>query len=234
MSKTGILIVEDDVLVAEGLQDILNGNGYNVMRCEDTKTALETIKNQTVELVLLDVNLGSESGFELCRQIRKFSELPILFLTAYNSEMDVVRGFKAGGDDYVTKPFRMQELLVRVEALLRRRKGMQSALLVSGELSYSLEKHQIQKEDRILELTPIELQIVHILLKNWPNTVSRENILYEVWDKDACFVEENTLNVNMSRLRDKLGEFEEGKYIETVRGVGYRWAVHVQKKTCYE
>lgn len=229
MEECHILIVEDDEPVAQGLTDILNGSGYQTEWCMESRKVLEVLKKQRLELIILDVNLGEENGYDLCKKIREISDIPVLFLTAYQSEMDVVRGFKVGGDDYITKPFRMQELLVRVQALLRRGKRFDGLRIVSGELTYDMGKHQVYRNQTALALTPIELQLVQILLMGWPYTLSREKILYEVWDKDASYVDENTLSVNISRLRDKLGDFQGDAYIETVRGIGYRWAVHVQR-----
>lgn len=229
MGEPRILIVEDDEAVAQGLADILNGSGYQTEWCEKSQKVLEILKKQQMDLILLDVNLGEENGYDLCKKIREISDLPVLFLTAYQSEMDVVRGFKVGGDDYVTKPFRMQELLVRVQALLRRAKRSAGLKIISGELIYDMGKHQVYRGQALLGLTPIELQLLQSLLLGWPHTLSRERIFSEVWDKDGSYVDENTLSVNISRLRDKLGTFHGDVYIETVRGIGYRSAVHVQR-----
>lgn len=229
MEEWSILIVEDDEPVARGLTDILSGSGYQTEWCAQPEKVLEILKKQRLELIILDVNLGEENGYDLCKKIREISDIPVLFLTAYKSEMDVVRGFKVGGDDYIAKPFRMQELIVRVQALLRRGKQFDGLWLVSGELTYDIGKHQVYRNQSALDLTPIELQLVQNLLMGWPYTLSRDRLFYEVWDKDASFVDENTLRVNISRLRDKLGTFQGDDYIETVRGIGYRWAIHVQK-----
>ena len=229
MDKPCILIVEDDEAVAQGLADILIGNGYQAEWCEKPKKAFEALKKQQLDLIILDVNLGEENGYGICRKIREISDIPVLFLTAYQSEMDVVRGFTAGGDDYITKPFRLQELLVRVQALLRRGKRSCGLRVTSGELSYDMGRHQVYKDQSPLPLTPIELQLAQSLLLGWPHTLSRERIFSDFWDKDGAFVDENTLSVNISRLREKLGTYQGTAYIETVRGIGYRWAVHVQK-----
>lgn len=229
MEGQHILIVEDDESVAQGLTDILNGSGYQTEWCEKPRKVLEILKKQQLDLILLDVNLGEEDGYGLCKKIREISDIPVIFLTAYQSEMDIVRGFTVGGDDYITKPFRMQELLLRVQALLRRGKRLGEFRIVSGQLVYDMERHQVYKNQAPLNLTPIELQLMQSLLLGWPHTLSRERIFSEVWDKDASYVDENTLNVNISRLREKLGPFQGDAYIETVRGIGYRWAVHVQR-----
>lgn len=119
---------------------------------------------------------GEENGYDLCKKIREISDIPVLFLTAYKSEMDVVRGFKVGGDDYIAKPFRMQELIVRVQALLRRGKQFDGLRLVSGELTYDIGKHQVYRNQSALDLTPIELQLVQNLLMGWPYTLSRDRL----------------------------------------------------------
>ena len=229
MDELRILIVEDDEPVAQGLADILGGSGYQTEWCEKSQKVLELLKKQQLDLIILDVNLGEENGYDICKKIREISDIPVLFLTAYQSEMDVVRGFTVGGDDYISKPFRLQELLVRVQALLRRGKRPNRLRIASGELSYDMCKHQVCRNQAPLALTPIELQLVQSLLLGWPHTLTRERIFSEVWDKDGSYVDENTLSVNISRVREKLGTFQGQAYIETVRGIGYRWAVHVQK-----
>lgn len=185
MEESNILIVEDDEPVALGLTDILNGTGYRTQWCEEPRKVLELLKKQRLDLIILDVNLGEENGYDLCKKIREISDIPILFLTAYKSEMDVVRGFTVGGDDYITKPFRMQELIVRVQALLRRGKRSGGSRITSGELTYDMAKHQIYRNQDALNLTPIELQLAQSLLLGWPYTLTREKMFSEVWDKDA-------------------------------------------------
>lgn len=225
----GILIVEDDMLVAEGLYDILSSYGYQAFYTNTEEETLKILNIQNINLVLLDINLGQESGYDICKSIRKIYDVPILFLTAYTGEMELVRGFGAGGDDYLTKPFRMQELLLRAQALIRRGQARRDNKIVSGDLTYDVNLHQMQKKRDILELTPIEQKLVCLLMQNYPQTMPRERLLYDIWDQSATYVEENTLNVNISRLREKLGTFEDVPYIVTVRGIGYRWNVLVRR-----
>ena len=123
-----ILVTEDDKNVADGLREILESDGYTVSCADCASAAMQTMRDGGVDLVILDVRLGQDDGYELCRRIREFSNVPILFLTACSSEIELVRGFRAGGDDYVAKPFRMHELLVRIEALLRRTSKKSSCL----------------------------------------------------------------------------------------------------------
>ncbi len=224
-----ILIVEDDGSVAEGLSDILTGYEYAVSLAGTARDALALLQREVFDLILLDVVLGPDSGFALCRQIRERTQAPVLFLTACSSEMELVRGFQMGGDDYVTKPFRMQELLVRIQALLRRAKRQERPSLRSGGLLYEPEQRRLSRAGTALELTATEWRLACALLERWPQAVSREALLYEVWDKNADFVEANTLSVNISRLREKLGGWDGTPYVETVRGVGYRWSVPVSR-----
>lgn len=222
------MIVEDDYYITDGLKDILCGYGYTVFCAKNRKEATEILENNGIHLVILDVHLGKDNGYDLCREIREQSEIPVLFLTGCGSEMELIRGFQVGGDDYVTKPFRIQELLVRIQAILRRTAKRTAANRVSGELIYRPDLHQVFKNKKLLELTVVEMKLLVVLMQNWPNAMTRQSLLYQVWDKEEAFVEENTLNVNISRLREKLGTYEGNLYIETVRGIGYRWAVPVK------
>lgn len=223
--QTHILVVEDDKNVADGLRDIFTAQQYRVSVAGTGREALAVLQTQGVDLAVLDIALGADNGYDLCLQIRRFSDLPILFLTACSSEMELIRGFQCGGDDYLTKPFRMQELLVRVQALLRRGSRGTPEVLRVGALLVAPEKRLLKKDELVLNLSGVEWKILTALLAQYPQTLAREELLYRVWDRDAAFVEANTLNVNISRLREKLGCWQGQAYIETVRGVGYRWAV---------
>lgn len=227
--KFHILITEDDDNVANGLSDILNSYGYEVSLAQNSVDTIDVLNRENIALVILDVCLGENSGYDLCKKIRAFSDVPILFLTGCSSELELIRGFQVGGDDYVTKPFRIQELLVRMQAILRRSSQDKREYYQSGDLCYNHFTHQMKKGKEILSLTSVELKIAVLLLENWPNTIHRKDLFYHVWDNDFQFVEENTLNVNVSRLRDKLGNFQETPYITTIRGVGYRWEVPVKR-----
>ena len=229
MSKN-ILVVEDDKQVREGVRDILEANEYTVFEAYNEKTALHHLSTVPIQTIILDIQLGEENGFDLCRKIRAKSNVPILFLTALTGEMELVRGFSIGGDDYLTKPFRITELLARANILVSRYDAVQSRpLWNSGDLSFDTNLFQVLKNGALLELTPLEIKLVYALMSVWPSGKSRDQLLYEVWDRQYNFVEENTLNVNISRLREKLGKTEKGDYITTVRGVGYRWNQEVRK-----
>ena len=228
------MVVEDDKNVAEGLRDIFSAQSYTVDLAENNADALKLTESGEIDLAVLDVSLGTDSGYELCSRIRRFSDMPILFLTAASSEMELIRGFQVGGDDYLVKPFRMQELLMRVQALLRRTARREGSVVRTGELVLDMEMRLLKKDGEAVNLSGVEWKIVSALIAHHPHALSREELLYLVWDKDASFVEANTLNVNVSRLRDKLGSYGEQSYIETVRGIGYRWAVQVDKSSFCE
>ena len=135
-----LLIVEDDISVAEGLSDILTGYQYQVFHTERTADTMDFLEHQKTDLIILDVHLDGENGYELCKKIRELWDIPILYLTGCSSEMELVRGFQSGGDDYMTKPFRMQELIVRIQALLRRFSMQKNHLRKSGNLIYDRER----------------------------------------------------------------------------------------------
>ena len=226
--RKNILIIEDDDSVAEGLADILAGYGYNELKSSNASDSIQKLSDNRIDLIVLDVHLGDENGYELCKKIRMDSDIPVIFLTACNSEMELIRGFQSGGDDYVTKPFRMQELLVRIQALLRRTAKSGHEKKITGELEFDINRCHIFKNKKSVELSTTEWRIAAVLIEHYPAAVSREELLYQVWDKDAMYVEENTLNVNISRVREKLGRYDGQQYIETVRGIGYRWSVDVK------
>lgn len=227
--KKQICIIEDDENVSESLQEVLYDNHYNVILTQNTAETLTALQYHSIDLLLLDVHLKEESGYELCKKIRKFSDIPVLFLTGCNTETELLEGFQSGGDDYLTKPFHVKELLARIEALLRRTSSKNNSYIKSGQLTFDCDRQIMLLNHEFLDLTSTEKKLVWLLIENYPRTLPREELLYQVWDKRNFFVESNTLTVNMCRLRDKLGSFEETPYIETIRGIGYRWAIPVRR-----
>lgn len=211
-----ILLVEDDVFLREGLCEMLSGQGYNVTVAETFAKANELI-NGHYDLMIFDIMLPDGNGLDLCRKVRSMgSTVPILFLTACDDEIQIVCGLDAGADDYVTKPFRLLELLSRVRALLRR---SASAVYSSGNVSIDLKTMTAYKDGVALSLTPTEFMILSTLVQNSGVIVTRAILLEKIWDCDGNFVDDNTLSVHVSRLREKLG----ANQISTVRGIGYRW-----------
>ena len=210
--QTTILLVEDDAVLRGGLAELFTREGYRVIEAASVREAKEKL-NSEVQAVLLDVGLPDGDGVTLCRAWREAGEQrPILFLTAKDEELDVVRALDSGGNDYVTKPFRMQELLSRVRVLLRSTKPQ---TVQRDSFSVDESKMQIVKDGAPLPLTLTEYKIVKMLMER------RGVVLLEVlWDDGSKFIDDNTLSVHMSRLREKIG----GERIKTIRGVGYQWS----------
>lgn len=228
MSKN-ILIIEDDETLAEALSDFLRESGYETSYASTLSQTLNVLRTSDINLIILDVHLESEDGYTLCREIRTTYDIPVLFLTGCSSETEIIQGFSAGGDDYVTKPFRIRELLARIQALLKRSRASDNFLQKSGDIIYDKRSRQFSQDHIPLDLTLTEQRLACCLMEQALSTVTREHLFYQVWDKYNAYVDSNTLNVNISRLREKLGEWQGTPYIQTVRGIGYRWAVPLKK-----
>lgn len=215
--STKILVVEDDLFLRDGLCEMLKKDGYDVTVAEDCSSAKSLFSESKPDLLILDVMLPDGNGFDLCAYFRSLSsEIPILFLTACDDEVQIVRGLDTGADDYVTKPFKLLELLSRIRALLRR---VKSTVYFSEEISIDMSNMTVKKQGETLFLTPIEFQILSTLVRNSGVIVTRALLLENIWDCDSSFVDDNTLSVHISRLREKIG----AEHIATVRGIGYRW-----------
>lgn len=213
-----ILLVEDDVYLREGLCELLAKESYEVMCVCNYAEGKQIFSENDFDLVILDIMLPDGNGLDLCCFIRQSgSDVPILFLTACDEEFQIVRGLDAGADDYVTKPFRLLELLSRIRALLRRKTT--STFYESGDIRLDIKNMTVKKGKDPLLLTPTEFQIISVLIQNSGVIVTRNSLLQRVWDSDGNFIDDNTLSVHISRLRDKIGR----NCISTVRGAGYRW-----------
>lgn len=211
-----ILLVEDDTALRGALEELLDREGYEVIKASNIRTAQDAM-NSDIDLAMLDVGLPDGDGVSLCRQWRSVGvETPILFLTAKDEELDVVRGLDAGGNDYVTKPFRMQELLSRIRALLRR--SQKETMMSRSGITLDKAKLQASKDGEVLLLTVTEYKILAKLISE-RSIITRAALLDALWDVDSRFVDDNTLSVHISRLREKVGS----NHIKTIRGVGYQW-----------
>lgn len=211
-----ILLVEDDAALRGALEELLCREGYDVIKASNVSSARSAI-NSEVDLIMLDVGLPDGDGVSLCRQWRDEGvQTPILFLTAKDEELDVVRGLDAGGNDYVTKPFRMQELLSRIRALLRR--SQKETTINRSGITLDIAKLQASKDGEVLLLTVTEYKILAKLISE-RSIITRAALLDALWDVDSRFVDDNTLSVHISRLREKVGS----NHIKTIRGVGYQW-----------
>ena len=218
--------MEDDIGLVEGLKYALGKSGYEIEAVGSIREAEEYLKN-SYDLLLLDVELPDGTGFEVCESVRKSgSRVPILFLTAADDEMSIIRGLDGGGDDYVTKPFKLGELCSRIHALLRRAGTAKedTGLLRSGNITIDYSKSRVLRGDEVLELTGAEYRLLCLLVRNEGIVVTRNMILEELWDSNGSFVDDNTLSVYMRRLREKIEEDpSRPEYLVTVRGFGYRW-----------
>ena len=213
-----ILIVEDEKNIARFLELELKHEQFHVTVAADGRTGLALALHTTFDCVLLDVMLPELNGIEVCRRIRKVSDVPILLLTARDAVMDRVAGLDAGADDYIVKPFAIEELLARIRSVLRRTKHIQSDVLCVRELQIDVSGYEVVWKGQKLELTRTEFDLLKLLVENVNRVCSRELILETVWGYDTN-VETNVVDVYIRHLRAKL--VDEVPYIETVRGVGY-------------
>lgn len=229
MEMLKILLLEDDPAIRSSLRKLL-GQEYEITEADTCAKAGELFEREHPDLCILDVNLGDGNGYEVCRQFRMFSVVPVLFVTVFGDEESVIRGLAAGGDDYISKPFSAGQLLARVHALLRRSTvyaNMPNDRLKTGAYIYDRRQSVLMRGSQEVSLSYTELQILELLLANYGCLVARTQMFAKIWDKRGNFVEDNTLTVNISRLRKKLGSYDGVPYIRTVTGIGYRWEVPV-------
>lgn len=224
-----ILLLEDDISLIDGLVYSLQKNGFSVDVARTVQEAkMRLPKLSGYDLLILDVTLPDGTGFDICDRVRKTDgQIPILFLTASDEEVNIIRGLDSGGDDYVTKPFKVGELCSRIRALLRRAgvPGKEDAgLLTCGDLSIDLLHSRVLLSGKTLDLTGAEYRLLCLLVKNTGCTVPRDTILSALWDDAGNFVDDNTLSVYIRRLREKVEtDPSRPEHLVTVRGFGYRW-----------
>lgn len=224
-----VLIIEDDPKIAEHLQSYLMKYGYKASIVEKFDDVMEEFHRQKPDLVLLDINLPSFDGYYWCRQIRKESICPVIFISARVGEMDQVMAIENGGDDFITKPFHPEIVMAKIRSQLRRAYGeyasqAQEQILETEGLKLFPERLELSFRDQTVLLTKKEADIIESLLERYPRVAGREDLLEKLWD-DQSYVDENTLNVNITRVRKKFESLGISGSIETVRGVGYRLVV---------
>ena len=223
-----ILLLEDDVSLIDGLVYSLERNGFSLDVARAVKDAENYLSKHEYDLLLLDVTLPDGTGFEVCEHVRKTgSDVPIIFLTAADEEINVIRGLDSGGDDYITKPFKLGELCSRINALLRRA-GMKTkkdtSVLHAGDITIDLLSSRVLFKNKTLDLTAAEYRLLCLLIRNVNLVVTRNMILDELWDGSGNFVDDNTLSVYIRRLREKVEtDPSHPEHLMTVRGFGYRW-----------
>ena len=221
-----IFFVEDDLSLIRGLSFAIKKQGYEIKVARTSLEAENLWLNGKYDLIVLDVSLPDGSGYELCKKIRKISKVPIMFLTAADEETDITMGLDIGGDDYITKPFKLAVFLSRINALLRRSDNFNQTdtELSSNDIKIQLLKREAYKKGEMLELTASEYKLLCMFMEN-PNIVlSAEQILSKLWDCDENYIDNNTLTVYIRRLRTKIeDEPSKPRKIVTVRRMGYKW-----------
>lgn len=226
-----ILLVEDDKTLSMGIAYSLKNEGYEVDVANTYHEGLNFINTDEYILIILDVMLPDGNGYDLCKIIRKDKNTPIIFLTACDEEVNIVMGLDIGGDDYITKPFRIRELMSRINAVLRRYSNKNLGnILISEDIKIYLIEGKVEKKGKEVFLTPSEYKLLQILMENPKQALHRTTILQKLWDIDGEFIDDNTLSVYIRRLREKIEEDSSNpKYIKTVRGLGYRWNKEVRR-----
>jgi DNA-binding response OmpR family regulator len=220
-----ILVVDDTRNVQVMLSDFLSGHDFEVLTAADGREALEVVQRENPDLVLLDILMPNMDGYQFLTQLRRTSSLPVIMITAKQQEADIIRGFDSGADDYITKPFRLRELLVRMRAVLRRAlpKEMADPCLVIGEINLDRSKHEVRKRGQVVEFTPLEFQILEILMLSPGQVVRRADMCIRLME-NGYSGSEATLKIHIRNLRLKLeDDLDQPRYIETVFGVGYRF-----------
>lgn len=229
MKMNKILLLEDDISLLDGLKYTLTKNGFDVEIVRTVEDAMNHLsKINQYDLLTLDITLPDGTGFEVCEKVRKQGcTVPIIFLTASDEEVNIIRGLDSGGDDYITKPFKIGELCSRIRALLRRAGftgSNPSASITCGNLAIDVLSRRVLLNGEVLDLTNAEYRLLYLLVRNADRTVTRDIILNELWDNTGDFVDDNTLSVYIRRLREKIEtDPSHPKHLITVRGFGYQW-----------
>lgn len=216
-----ILIIEDDAGLSRGISFALEQDGYETIKARTIREGLAFLEKEFPDGVLLDLNLPDGDGIDCCKKIREKSDIPVLMLTARDMEVDELMGLTSGADDYITKPFSVSVLKIRLKNILNRKKKQEKAekILTSEDIRINLDILRAFRKKEELELSMTEFRLLQFFLENKNQVLLKEQILQHIWDANGNYVEENTLSVNISRLRRKIG----GNRIRTIPGMGYLW-----------
>lgn len=222
MQETNILLVEDDRMIIENLTEFLKTEGFQVWSADGQEKAMKILRNQHFDLILLDITLAQGNGYSTCTQIKSHYEIPIIFLTALDDEFSVVTGLDMGADDYISKPFRLRELVSRMRTVLRRNSKTPN-FLSCREIRIDPVKGIVTKRGEEIFLSALEYRLLLVFFQHRGMVMSRSMLLEEIWDIAGEYVNDNTLTVYIKRLRDKIEDNpQEPKIIKTVRGLGYK------------
>jgi DNA-binding response OmpR family regulator len=225
---TRILLVEDDESLHRGIQFTLQQEGFDVLSAHNLAGARTLLQDNEIHLLLLDVQLPDGNGFDFCTEVRRLRDTPIIFLTASDQEFDIVRGLDLGGDDYITKPFRLREFLSRVQAVLRRRVPLgrveDKGVLTAGDLTLNVGEMRLDNNGQDVPISVTEFRLLTLFMAHPRAVLSKDQIIQQVWPDGAEVLDDNTVAVNIRRLREKIERDPQNpQYIVTVRGAGYRW-----------
>lgn len=219
-----VLIVEDDAIIASGLEYAIAGEGFEVIVRYNVAEALKVIHEKDISLLLLDLTLPDGTGYDICKEAKRQRDIPVIFLTAVDDEGNVVKGLDMGADDYITKPFRIRELISRIKSVLRRyeKKDVLEPVVTIQNLRVDLNQAKVWKGQEEVLLTAMEYRLLLTFIQNAGQVLSRSQLLEGIWDVSGEFVNDNTLTVYIKRLREKLEEDQANPtVIKTVRGMGY-------------
>lgn len=221
MELAKILIVDDEERMRKLLKDFLSNKGYLVVEAQNGEEAVDTFLNsKDISLIILDVMMPVMDGWEACKLIREYSKVPIIMLTAKSEEKDELKGFELGVDEYITKPFSPKILVARVEAILRRSQGEESEIVEAGGIKIDKMAHSVLIDDKEIELSYKEFELLTYFVENKGIALSREKILNHVWNYDY-FGDARTIDTHVKKLRSKMGE--KGDLIKTIWGMGYKF-----------
>ena len=221
-----ILILEDDENLNRGISLKLGREGYQVFSASSVFEGKKIFLKEKVEMVISDINLPDGSGLDFGAWVRENSACYLLYLTARDTEIDMINGYDTGADDYMTKPFSLAVLISKVNALMRRLEGLEYDVLCSGDIEFHKTEMQVKKKGEMLSLSRTEMLLLLYFLENPGQILTKEQILTKIWGNDGQFVADNTVNVNISRLKSKIGT----DCISNVRGLGYIWTEKTDKK----
>lgn len=217
-----VFLLEDDEAIGIGLKYSLENEGYTVTIATSVMSAFEIINKEKFALYILDLTLPDGSGYDVCKKIKSIGDFPVIFLTAYDDEVNVVMGLELGADDYISKPFRVKELIARIKSVLRRYNRESKGIIKIGNVLINTNKATVFKNGQEVILTAMEYKLFLILLNNRGNILSRNKLLEYIWDVEGDFVNDNTLTVYIKRLRDKIEDDPSAPMIiKTIRGLGY-------------
>jgi two-component system response regulator BaeR len=218
-----ILLIEDDSGIRALERDYLLKEGYTVIEASDGESGIETTKHQKPDLIVLDLNLPVVDGITVCKTIRKFSDTPILMVTAKTKEEDELKGLAVGADDYIKKPFSPRVLVSRVKALLRRPSEVQNSILKRGDLEIDLDAFSVKQNKKRIDLTKLQLHILKVMMQNPYKTFTREELLDSYPNNENIDIFPRTIDSHIKNIRKKLAVNSDKQYILTIRGIGYKF-----------